>query len=195
MADEQTATVDTSAEATATTEPVGQPDQTAQPSTAPEAPSAPETYAPFKLPDDMQLDEGIMGEFSQLAKGANLPQDKAQALVELGAKMAKGFESAAQQSLADLKTQFATDLANDPKLGGEQLDANLAIAQRAINTYGSDELKSMLTESGLIKHPELVRFFHAVGQTVSEDTNVDGTASQGGVKSLAERMYGSEAAA
>lgn len=197
MADEQTATVDTSADQQQQATGEQSSDQSTQTdgTQVTETPAgAPETYEAFKLPEGMSINEDIMGEFSQLAKGANLPQDKAQSLVELGAKMANGFESAAQESLTNLKAQFATDLANDKALGGEQLDANLAVAQRAINTYGSDELKSMLSESGLGKHPELVRFFHAVGQTISEDSNVDSGASEGGVKSLAERMYGKDAA-
>lgn len=199
MADDIPATDNTSAEATATTDSVTSDQATQDPAPAvADAPAAvvgaPETYEAFTLPEDVQLDDGIMSEFSQLAKGANLPQDKAQTLVELGVKMAKGFESSTQQSLDSLKTQFATDLANDKTLGGEQLDANIAIAQRAINAYGSDELKTMLDASGLGRHPELVRFFHAVGQTVSEDSNVDSNPSTGGQKSLAERMYGTEEA-
>ena len=193
---DEAATVDTSAEATATTTGEQSSDQAAPVTETPEVVGAPETYEAFTLPEDMQLDESIMGEFSQLAKDANLPQDKAQSLVELGAKMAKGFESAAQQSLADLKESFSNNISKKTELGGEQLDANKAIAQRAIDAYGSDELKAMLSESGLGNHPELVRFFHAVGQTVSEDTLVEGGANtEGQPKSLAERMYGNTEAA
>lgn len=196
---DDTATVDTSADQQQQTDQQNASDQptqdTTQDTTQQPAPGAPESYEAFTVPDGMSLDESIMGEFSQLAKDANLTQEKAQGLVELGVKMAKGFESATQQSLDDLKAQFATDLANDNDLGGEQLDANLAIAQRAINAYGSKELKTMLSESGLGKHPELVRFFHAVGQTVSEDNDVDSGAPQGGEKSLAEKLYGTSNAA
>lgn len=196
---DDTATVDTSADQQQQTDQQNASDQstqdTTQDTTQQPAPGAPESYEAFTVPDGMSLDESIMGEFSQLAKDANLTQEKAQGLVELGVKMAKGFESATQQSLDDLKAQFATDLANDNDLGGEQLDANLAIAQRAINAYGSKELKTMLSESGLGKHPELVRFFHAVGQTISEDNDVDSGAPQGGEKSLAEKLYGTSNAA
>lgn len=194
---DDTATVDTSVVAAAATDDTTVSDQSTVVTDTPAAVvGAPETYDAFTLPEDMALDDAIMGEFSQLAKDANLPQDKAQSLVELGAKMAKGFESSTQQTLDSLKTQFATDLANDTDLGGEQLDANMAIAQRAVNAYGSEELKTMLDKSGLGSHPELVRFFHAVGQTVSEDSDVNsGANTGGGQKSLAERMYGTTEAA
>ncbi len=194
---DEAATDDTSVAATAATAAATAADQSTDATDTPAAVvGAPEAYDAFTLPEDMALDDTIMGEFSQLAKDANLPQDKAQSLVELGAKMAKGFESSTQKTLDSLKTQFATDLANDTDLGGEQLDANMAIAQRAVNAYGSPELKSMLEKSGLGSHPELVRFFHAVGQTVSEDSDVDsGANTSGGQKSLAERMYGSTEAA
>ena len=102
---DEAVTVDTSAEAAVTTAPVVAPDPSTPVVEAPVV-GAPEAYDAFTLPDDMAMDEGIMGEFSQLAKDANLPQDKAQSLVELGAKMAKGFDSAAQQSLTDLKDSF-----------------------------------------------------------------------------------------
>lgn len=200
MADENTATDDTSAgqqqpadDAQASNEPAptegtGETSQTVE--------GAPESYESFTMPEGVQMNDELLGEFSQLAKDANLPQDKAQSMVELGAKMAKGFESKAQESLENLKTEFADSLAKDPDLGGENMDANLAVAQRAINAYGSKDLNDMLVESGLNKHPELVRFFHAVGKTIAEDTNVDGsvqTTSSG--KSLAERMYGESNAA
>lgn len=198
MAEEQTATDNTQADSQQTTDNAATSDQPAEQTAAetPQAiPGAPESYEPFKLPEDVTVNEEVLGKFSQLAKDANLPQDKAQSLVELGAEMAKGFESAAQKSLEELKTSFSTQLANDTEIGGESLDANLAVAQRAIDTFGSKELKDMLDGSGLNKHPELVRFFYKVGQTVAEDTQGDGSPSRTGQKSLAERMYGSDEAA
>lgn len=199
MADDNTATDNTSAEQQQTAGDEQSSEQGTQDGQSQndqqQAPRAPEKYEAFTLPDDVTLDDALMSEFSQVAKDADLPQDKAQGLVELGVKMAKGFESATQQSLDQLKNQFATDLKNDKDLGGEKVDENLGIAQRAINAYGSDELKTMLKESGLGNHPELVRFFHAVGQTISEDGDVDSGATQGGEKSLAQRLYGDANAA
>lgn len=195
MTDESTQTDNTSETQQQTTDDANSSDQTTddqstQQTTDDTVIGAPEAYTVFDVPEGVELNDEFIGEFSALAKESNLPQDVAQKFVGLGAKLAKGIGDSTQQTLTEFKDSFAADLAKDTALGGENLDANLAVAQKAIDQFGSKELKTMLDDSGLNKHPELVRFFHAVGQTLAEDTQGDTTTSSGGEKSMAERLYG-----
>lgn len=162
---------------------------------ASKAASAPESYAGFQLPEGVALNDTVMTEFTGLAKSHNLTQEAAQKFVDLGAKMATGFGEVVQKSHADLKAKFQTELQNDPTIGGERLNENLAIAQRAVDAYGTPELRKMLEDSGLNREPNLVRFLHAVGKTVAEDNAgvVNGTGKGDGQKSLADRLYGGTA--
>ena len=54
---------------------------------------------------------------------------------------------------------------NDPDFGGEKLNENLAIANRALEAYDPQgEIRAMLAETGYGNHPALVRFFLAIGR-------------------------------
>ena len=64
---------------------------------------------------------------------------------------------------------------NDPDFGGEKLQENLAIANRALEAYDPQgEIRAMLAETGYGNHPALVRFFLAIGRDLSPDRMVGG---------------------
>jgi hypothetical protein len=63
----------------------------------------------------------------------------------------------------------------DQEYGGDKLHENLASAKKALDTFGSPEFKSLLKESGLGNHPELIRAFVRVGKAISEDRLISGT--------------------
>jgi len=61
----------------------------------------------------------------------------------------------------------------DPEFGGEKLQENLAIANRALEAYDPQgEIRAMLAETGYGNHPALVRFFLAIGRDLSPDRMV-----------------------
>ena len=69
---------------------------------------------------------------------------------------------------------------NDPDFGGEKLQENLAIANRALEAYDPQgEIRAMLAETGYGNHPALIRFFVAIGRDLSPDRMV-GAGGAGG---------------
>lgn len=156
---------------------------------------APEQYADFTAPEGVKFDDAIMGEFKATAKKLNLSQEAAQELVNLGAKMAGGFNSNIEQTIVKAKAQWATDAKADSEIGGEQFDANLAKANQVFHTFGTPALKELLEKSGLGNHPELVRWAFRVSKEIGEDKLVRGDK---GVKPAAkdletraaEKLYG-----
>ena len=70
---------------------------------------------------------------------------------------------------------------NDPDFGGEKLNENLAIANRALEAYDPQgEIRAMLAETGYGNHPALVRFMLAIGRDLSPDRMVSGGHNSGG---------------
>lgn len=138
---------------------------------------APEAYEPFVMPEGVALDEEVSGEFTELAKTLNLPQDKAQAVADLGVKLQQRINdqqvAVAQQIVAD----WAKQTKSDPDLGGTKLPEVTRVAQLARDTYGTPELKQLMNDTGLGNHPEVIRFFHKVGATLAQDGIHGGGAS------------------
>ncbi|MNN57775.1 hypothetical protein D3C81_1727790 [compost metagenome] len=101
---------------------------------------------------------------------------------------------ASQQQAVDFRNkqvgEWETALRNDSEFGGANFEANVAIAQQALADFGTPELTAMLKESGLGSHPEVVRFFHKVGQQLAEGKLHRTTTEMTTRKSNAEIFYG-----
>ena len=69
---------------------------------------------------------------------------------------------------------------NDPDFGGEKLQENLAIANRALEAYDPQgEIRAMLTETGYGNHPDLIRFMLAIGRDLAPDRMVSASGASG----------------
>lgn len=131
---------------------------------------APDAYA-FQAPEGLQLDDAVARAFADVAKELNLPQDKAQAVID---KMAPAMAARHHEQLQAAGLAWAEAAKADPEYGGAALDENLGLAKKALDTFGTPELKALLTTSRLGSHPEVVRLFVRAGKALSEDTFVAG---------------------
>lgn len=152
---------------------------------------APETYE-FKTPEGLKLDETVVAEFSTVAKELGLPQDAAQKIIDkLAPKIAERSATAQKDAIAALQTEWTNSTKADKEFGGDKLDANLSVAKKALDAFGTPELRTLLNETGLGNHPEIIRAFYRAGKTISEDSFVPGGKQPGKVdKSAAEALYG-----
>jgi len=155
----------------------------------------PEAYAEFKIPEGVQADTELLAEFSAVAKELGLTQDQAQKLVDLQAKTAIADTTARQQqldqALAAQSERWANEIKNDPELGGAKFDSTIATAVKAMQAFGSPELRQLLNDSGIGNHPSMVKLFHSIGTSISEDKIViPGTDSSTTEKSAAQIMFG-----
>ena len=46
------------------------------------------------------------------------------------------------------------------------------MARKAVEQFGTPELRTLLDESGLGSHPEVVRFFYRAGKAIGDDNFV-----------------------
>lgn len=154
---------------------------------AAKAAGAPEKYEPFTAPEGTALDAAVMTEFETAARELNLPQDAAQKLID---KMAPVMAKQQTAQLEQLRTDWAAASTSDKEFGGDKLTENLGFARKAMDTFGTPELKTMLNDTGLGNHPDVVRFMVRAGKAISEDRIVTGGAPASANRSAAEVLYG-----
>lgn len=158
--------------------PKGDDAATAAAKAAADAAKVPAEYADFKLPDGVTMPPEAFTEFKATAKELGLTQDQAQKVAELGVKQAQTFATQLATAQQEAVEKWAADTKADKEIGGDKLPENLAVAKKALDTFGSPELKTLLNKSGLGNNPEVIRFFVKAGKAISEDRIVTGAAGQ-----------------
>ncbi len=163
------------------TQPAQTPAATADGTTAAASPAtetsaataAPEAYS-FKAPEGTEYDPEILESFLGAAKEAGLTQDAAQKLIE---KMAPALAARQVDQLQAIHKEWQTASTADKEFGGDKLQENLGVARKALENFGTPELRSLLDETGLGNHPEVIRMLYRAGRAISEDRFVGGSAS------------------
>ena len=158
---------------------------TEAPAEAEKPQGAPEAYE-FKAPDGREFDPKVLEGFSEAAKELNLPQEAAQAMLD---KIAPALAAKQEQALNETRAKWETDAKADKEFGGDKLTENLALAKKAIETFGSPELRTLLDETGLGSHPEFIRVFVRAGKAISEDGFVAGRGGSNSSTDPAKTMF------
>lgn len=148
---------------------------------------APEKYE-FQAAEGVELDTEALKDFEPVARDLNLTNEQAQKLVDAYPKILAGVQQRQAEAWQAQTEQWAADVKADKEIGGDKLTANLSAAQRALDLFGTPELKEYLNTTGLGNHPDLVKTFVKIGKAMSEDGMVDG--SNQGQRSAAEVLYG-----
>ena len=116
-----------------------------------------------------ELDPEVLTAFGEVAKELDLPQEAAQKVLD---KVAPVMQARQAKAVEDAKTEWAQESQSDQEFGGENLGVNLETAKTALNAFGTDSFKQLLSESGLGNHPEVIRFMYRAGKAISEDSYV-----------------------
>jgi hypothetical protein len=186
------ATLLSSTDAAATTEQTGEtqtetakPAEGAKPAETAKPEGAPETYD-FKAPEGKEYDSAVLTSFSDAAKAANLTQDAAQKLLE---SMAPTLATRQQEQVKAIQTGWADASKTDKEFGGEKLQENLAVAQKALAAYSTPEFRKLLDNTGLGNHPEVIRAFVKIGKGMNEDGFVAGRGGAPTATTTAALLY------
>ena len=148
---------------------------------------APEKYE-FTAGEGVELDADALKDFEPVARDLNLTNEQAQKLVDAYPKILAGVQQRQAEAWQKQTEGWAETVKADKEIGGDKLTANLSAAQRALDQFGTPELKEYLSATGLGNHPDLVKTFVKIGKAMSEDGMVDG--SNQGQRSAAEVLYG-----
>ena len=152
------------------------------------APKAPEKYE-FTMPEGVALDAEFLGEFEGIARELDLPQESAQKLADLGVKLQQKFVATQTEALDKAAAGWLEASKADPEFGGDNLGQNIAIAQKARDTFASPALREMLHAAKLTDHPEVIRLFVKIGKAISEDRMVNGGSGNSADKPAANVLY------
>lgn len=147
----------------------------------------PEKYE-FTAAEGVDLDTEALKDFEPVARELNLTNEQAQKLVDAYPKILAGVQQRQAEAWQAQTEEWAATVKADKEIGGDKLTANLGVAQRALDTFGTPALKEYLNGTGLGNHPELVKAFVKVGKAMSEDGVATGKES--GQRSAAEVLYG-----
>ena len=132
---------------------------------------APEKYEfNDKLADAPEvLDPNVLTAFGEVAKELDLPQEAAQKVLD---KVAPVIQARQAEQVEKARVEWAEDSKSDEEFGGETFNSNLEVAKTALNAFGTEPFKQLLSESGLGNHPEVIRFMYRAGKAISEDSYV-----------------------
>ncbi len=137
-------------------------------------PAVPEKYE-FKAPDGVELDADAVAEFSTVARELGLSQDAAQKVVEkMAVKLHERQTAQLAANLERFKETQAAAVKADKQLGGDRLNENLAVAEKALATFGTPALRELLQKTGLSHNVEVIRAFYAAGKAIDTDRHVAG---------------------
>ena len=133
---------------------------------------APDNYD-FKnveMPEGMNLDEELTTEFSATAKEMNLSQAKADKFMQMGVKLAEKIQNRMLDAYKEQINTYSTMLNTDPEIGGAKLQQSLADANIAYKQFVPDDAAKLLSDTGLNKHPAIVKVFMNIGKQMKNDT-------------------------
>lgn len=177
---------------TGQTNPAAPPPEAAAtpPTAAPPAPAQPETNATGgeeakadTPPAAYALDFGVYGDNVDAGEAAFLSKIAQESGADAAAasKLVQDLTLWGQVKHEQQVQAWEEASRNDPDFGGEKLQENLAIANRALEAYDPQgEIRAMLAETGYGNHPALVRFMLAIGRDLSPDRMVSGGHNSGG---------------
>lgn len=127
------------------------------------AAKAPEKYE-FKAEEGKEFSPDVLQKFEEIARELDLSQEGAQKMLDtIAPQIVKAQEAAHAKIVSD----WADQAKADKEIGGEKFAENLAVAKKALETFGTPELREVLDKSGLGNHPELIRAFMRAGQKIS----------------------------
>jgi flagellar biosynthesis GTPase FlhF len=155
----------------------------------PEKPVVPEKYD-LKLPENAQIKADQLEKIAQYAKEQGFSQEQAQKYLERENQVLSEFQQAQQDGLKTQTKAWVESAQADKEYGGEKFKENLELARRALSKFAPQEFVKVLDETGLGNHPELIRTFFRIGNSMKDDRIVNPGAQNSAGKTAAEVLYG-----
>lgn len=136
-----------------------------------EVPEHPDGYE-ASMPEGMEVDEGLMGAYREAALTAGMTQEQFQAGLDV-----YNAHAAAQMQAAGQVEEERIDQLKDE--WGNRFNDRIGAARDAVRKLGDPELVEMLEQTRLGNHPVMIKFFHRLSRTVSEDAFLSGPGGAG----------------
>jgi hypothetical protein len=168
---------------------------------------APEGDYELAMPEGVELDKPMLEAFVPVAKELDLSNAGAQKLTEFFVEtvqpqiadvIVKGIEADVEKNKADLAAATKTLVAEDAKAAdakdrvfdGLNIEGVTKVSARALDRFGSPELRQLLDASGLGNDPEVVKFTYKIGKLIGEDNDFPRGGHVPQPKTREEKYYG-----
>ena len=145
----------------------------------PPAPLVPESYE-FNLGEGLTITDELKGKFTEIAKGAKLTQEQANALIDMHSSILLDY-----MHQTEAKVNGWVD---ECQKAGYLSEENLGYAKSAINYFGGSDAMNALVETGAINHPAVFKMVMTIGQLIAEDAPPKGDPPKG-PKSSADILF------
>jgi len=170
-------------------------------------------YKEFVLPEGFELTPESSTEVTELMTELNLSQEQAQKVVDKHIKFMGDRDGAVEGAKQNQREDWAMKSRTDKEFGGVNLQENLSGARKAMISFSEPavdaegkptlhlegamkgqqmtEIEAVMNESGWGDDPRVIRVFHRINQSLSEDSKfVSGQMKPHEVaKTPAETMY------
>jgi hypothetical protein len=137
----------------------------------------------------VELDPKAAETFTPLLKKHGISQEAAQELATAWVAELSRQDGAINELYTGQMSSWEAASKADKEFGGANFDANLQIARKGIAKYASPELKSILDQTGLGNHPEMMRLFLKLGAIAGEDSHVSGSGAARTESDVASRLF------
>lgn len=146
------------------------PGQQAAPDPKPQVSVETPAEVVVKFPEGAVVDPEVLKEFKTVMGDTKLsPSQRAQAVVDMQARMAQQAEKKYAEDTAAIRRKFEETLKADPEFG-KDFEANKVIAQRPLVAFkGGLDFAKDLAARGLENLPSAVKFLHGIGKAMGED--------------------------
>lgn len=154
----------------------------------------PDSYT-FDFPDTVTVDPTVLSEVKTIAAEAKLDPSSLGKIMALLPKVLETQVAAVQKANQDAfnSTQVAwrKEVEALPEFSGTRKDQSMATIGRALDQFGNDEVRQVLTSTGAGNNPAVVKFVLKMAQALNEgnSTPPGRPPGSGGRRSYAEKAY------
>lgn len=164
-------------------------DPNAPPQPPQPAAATPLTVTDIKFPEGFTVADDVRDSFLATMNNAELtPAARAQALVDIQAKMASDWAASQEKAWVDAQEAWATEVRNDKDIGGDKLAPALGQISQLIDKYGSPELREVFTVTNAGNNIHMVKFLANIAKDFGEGGPVSGAPAQPEV-ALANKLF------
>jgi len=154
----------------------------------PDAAAIPENAAAyaFEAPADIPVNEAMLGKVKEIALAGKLSQEQFGAIMPQLLQLDAARFQAIQQGYAKQRAEGIQVLQQE---WGQEFNANVTLAQKAVSVFGSPELGALFDATGIGDHPLVVKTFAMIGKALSEDQAFGRGGSNAAPQTAAEILY------
>ena len=136
-----------------------------------EAAALPEKYE-LTVPEGFEVNDEMLAEADPIFRDLKLDNDQANKLMPLAGKFAERLFAQQQEAFDQQATDWAKAAKADAEIGGKNWSETETLVAKALDKFGAakgTDFRTLLDDTKLGNHPEMIRIFRKIGAALGED--------------------------